>query len=242
MPVKRLDKLVADSACISRKDAKAAIRGGLVAVGGVAVTDPGLNCAPGTPVTLAGRPLCTDAFVYIMLNKPAGVVCATRDRLSETVLELLPAPLRRKGLFPAGRLDKDTEGFVLITDDGRLAHNMLAPKRHVPKTYLVRLDSPCDTARLADAFARGVDIGNGETASAARLTPCKGAADGAPLYSLVIHEGMYHQVKRMFAAFGHKVTELRRVQIGSLALDPALLPGECRALSPDEVQKLLDVQ
>jgi len=233
--VERLDKLVADRLCVSRRDARAMIRQGAVLVNGAAVQTLDHKCAAGDRVTANGAALGLEPLAYIMLNKPAGVVCATRDNLSETVLELLPPQLRRKGLFPAGRLDKDTEGFVLITNDGVLAHRMLAPANHVPKTYLVSLESPVDFAAAAADFARGMDLGEGERTSPAQLLELKAGL----LFALTIHEGMYHQVKRMFARHGARVAALKRTRIGGLELDASLRPGQARPLDAAEVARIL---
>ena len=232
--MERLDKLVADRACVSRRDAKALIRKGVVTVNGRAAS-PEQKCGEKDVVLLEGKQLCLTPLVYLMLNKPAGVVCATRDSACETVLDLLPKPLRRKGLFPAGRLDKDTEGFVLITGDGVFAHRILSPKNHVPKTYLARLDAPVDVPLLTRSFAEGVALGE-DRAGPAQLRLVEDSAQ--PLLELVIYEGIFHQVKRMFALFSREVIYLRRIRIGGLALDPALPPGGCRALSPQELALL----
>lgn len=230
--MERLDKLLADRACISRKDAKALIRRGAVLVNDVIPKSMDQKCAETDEIILEGRRLNLSPFIYIMLNKPQGVVCATRDNGCDTVLDLLPPELLRKGLFPAGRLDKDTEGFVLITDDGMLAHKMLAPKSHVPKTYEVRLDAPADAVTLAGIFAHGMDLGDGDMTSPAELRQTGG--DGM-CFELVIYEGVYHQVKRMFARCGGNVATLRRSKIGGLALDGSLASGEARLLSAAEL-------
>ena len=168
-----------------------------------------------------------------MLNKPAGVVCATRDGLSPTVLALMPDELKRDGLFPAGRLDKDTEGFVLITDDGELAHKMLAPKSHVPKLYYVRLESPL-VENAEESFQEGIVLEDGTSYLPAGLERIN---DKECLVTL--HEGMFHQVKRMFEALDNKVSYLKRVRIGGVELDKSLETGKVRELSDDEVKRLL---
>ena len=167
-----------------------------------------------------------------MLNKPAGVVCATRDGLSETVLQLLPPDLRRHGLFPAGRLDTDTVGFVLITDDGELAHRILSPKNHVPKRYFVRLELPL-SEDAAFVFEQGVDLGEEKCLPAVlqKVSPTE--------CYLTIREGKYHQIKRMFASLENKVTYLKRVSIAGVELDPELFEGQARQLTADEEKALL---
>lgn len=181
-------------------------------------------------VSLSGENIGYKKHLYIMLNKPAGVVTATRDGLSETVMELLPPQLRRQGLFPAGRLDKDTLGFVLITDDGELAHRILSPKSHVPKTYLVRLKEPIspDTGKI---FAEGVDIG--EVCRPAELKIL-----GERECELTVHEGKYHQIKRMFSAVGNEVVYLERLSISGVKLDENLERGQARELTEDEIKRL----
>ncbi len=230
----RLDKLVAHGAGISRKQAAQDIRGSRVLVNGEAVTRPEAHCGEDAIVTLDGRPLATGNRYY-MLNKPAGMVCATRDSKEPTVLELLPSPLRR-GVFPAGRLDKDTEGFVLLTNDGAFAHRVLSPKQRVGKTYRVTLDAPFSLEMLQSAFSQPMDLGDGDVTSPARLHLLQGG--NAPVAQLVIYEGRYHQVKRMFSRFGLTVTALERTAIGGLTLDPDLAPGRWKSLTQEDLDRV----
>ncbi len=225
----RLDKLLAGQGTLSRSQARDLVRSGAVCVDGLPVRLADSKVPPGAVVTVHGRPLQLQPYVYLMMNKPAGVVSASRDGRTKTVVELVPPYLARKGLFPAGRLDKDTTGFVLLTDDGQLAHRLLAPRNHIPKTYIATLDSPV-TPRMAPAFAKGVVLADGSRCLPAQLT-----ALGSHTAQVVLRQGMYHQVKRMFAALGAKVTALERVAIGGLALDPALPPGHCRPLTLQEL-------
>lgn len=236
MPLMRLDKFIASQLTdISRSEVKNLCKRGYICVDGKPARssdikiDPEVSC-----VTVGGREISYKKYLYIMLNKPAGVVCATRDGLSTTVLELLPPELRRSGLFPAGRLDKDTEGFTLITDDGALAHRMLSPKSHVPKKYFVRLDKPLrgDEARL---FSEGIVLEDGTNCLPAELEA--GGAENECF--VIIHQGMYHQVKRMFEAVGNSVVYLKRIMIGGLELDPQLAVGKARELKEFEVEKLV---
>ena len=155
---------------------------------------------------------------------------------SPTVVDLVPPELRRQGLFPAGRLDKDTTGLVIITDDGELAHRILAPKSHVPKVYLARLDSFL-TTEMAEGFSKGIPLGEDGTTLPAELV-----ALDLDLAQVTLREGMYHQIKRMFAFYGAKVMELQRVSMGALALDKNLAPGQCRELSPLEAELLQERQ
>ena len=180
-------------------------------------------------------PLQVREHLYLMLHKPQGVVSATEDRHQPTVVDLVPPELRRKNLFPAGRLDKDTEGFVLITDDGAFAHRILAPKNKLPKRYTAVLDHPLDPAVIGE-FEQGVDIGGGDHTLLAELTILENGAN--PRVSVIICEGMYHQIKRMFERFGYQVIYLKREQIGGLPLDPALPKGACRELTEEELLRL----
>jgi 16S rRNA pseudouridine516 synthase len=167
--------------------------------------------------------------LYLMMNKPLGVVSSTKDPQSSTVLDLLPEKYKRPKLFPAGRLDKYSEGLMILTDDGDFAHRMLSPKHHVPKSYEVEVDAPVVDERLAEVFAKGAYLGGGQTASPARLQIL------SPTSAIVtIHEGLYHQVRRMFDQNGAHVTRLVRVAIGNLSLDPNLKPGQTKILTERE--------
>ncbi len=236
MPFIRLDKFISSQLVeISRSEVKNLCKRGYVCVDGVTARSSDIKIDPEKVcVTVGDREVGYKKNLYIMLNKPAGVVCATRDGLSATVLELLPPELRRSGLFPAGRLDKDTEGFTLITDDGGLAHKMLSPKSHVPKKYFVRLESPLkgDEASL---FADGIVLEDGTKCLPARLE----SGDMENECFVIVHQGMYHQVKRMFETVGNKVVYLKRIMIGGLELDPALDVGKARELEDFEVEKLV---
>ena len=235
----RLDKYISSQkAELSRSMVRELCRKGLVTVNGETVRSSDIHInEDADEIKVSGETVGYRKHIYIMLNKPAGVVCATRDSLSETVLELIPPELRRRGLFPAGRLDKDTEGFVLITDDGALAHRMLSPKSHVPKTYFVRTEYALDP-KLVPSFAEGLAIDGGEVCLPAELT----LSDNAFECRLVIHEGKYHQVKRMFEACGNRVVFLKRISIGSLALDEDLPLGGCLEILHKDVEKLLSAR
>lgn len=228
----RLDKFLSGQLNISRAGAKELIKKRLVTVnGGTAkLYDMKIDAAADT-VCSEGVQLTYRKHVYIMLNKPAGVVCATRDRLSDTVLELIPAEMRRKNLFPAGRLDKDTVGFVLITDDGEFAHNMLSPKKHVDKRYFAALEKPAGPED-AELFASGIVLNGMEKCLPAKLEITE---DPKEVY-ITLREGKYHQIKRMAEAAGNKVVYLKRVSIGGLALDESLNEGECREISRAELE------
>lgn len=233
--MERLDKLLAATGRWSRKEAKALVKAGRVRVAGVLPQGPEDKVTPGTPVTVDGRLVETETFTYLMLHKPAGVVSATEDSRDKTVLDLLPPDLRRRGLFPVGRLDKDTEGLLLLTNDGPLAHRLLSPRRHVDKTYFVRADRPFDGADEA-AFAAGMVLRDGLHCLPARLERLD-----CPEEALVtIQEGKYHQIKRMVASQYKQVVYLKRLSMGALKLDPALEKGAWRYLTPAECAALRD--
>lgn len=228
----RLDKFLSGQLNISRADAKELIKKRLVTVNGGTAKLYDMKIDPdGDRVCSEGIQIGYREHVYIMLNKPAGVVCATRDRLSDTVLELIPAEMRRKKLFPAGRLDKDTVGFVLITDDGEFAHNMLSPKKHVDKRYFAVLEKPARTED-AELFASGMVIDGMEKCLPAKLEITENSKE---VY-ITLREGKYHQIKRMAEAAENKVAYLKRVSIGGLALDESLKEGECREITPEELE------
>lgn len=234
----RLEKLVADAGNYSRKEAKAFIRAGHIAVNGEVICRPEAKASYQDQILMDGAQLDNQAYVYWMLNKPQGVVCATTDAHCRTVLDLVPDQFRRNGLFPAGRLDKDTEGFVLLTNDGAFAHRILAPKTHIPKTYQVRLDQPAAIGQLSAAFAEGVMLDGGDQCSPAQIQMLE--EGNMPLVEVVIYEGMYHQIKRMFWKFSYRVVALKRIKIGALSLDTSLLPGEMREISAKECQLIVD--
>ena len=233
----RLDKLLAGQGMLSRREVKELVRRGRVTVNGAVEKKPETAVDSDVDqVCIDGRPIQVKQYLYLMLHKPQGVVSATQDSKFPTVLDLVPEEYRRKNLFPAGRLDKDTEGFLLITDDGDFAHRILAPKNKLPKRYTAVLDAPLPD-NICEEFAKGVDIGGGDVTSPAELTVLEQGIQ--PRVSVVIYEGMYHQVKRMFERFGSKVIYLKREQIGGLPLDPNLALGTCRELEPQELEQLL---
>ncbi len=229
----RLDKLISSQGSYTRKEAQQLIKDGLVKVDGVTVRDRGFHIDPDkNTVMLDGKPFCVERFVYIMLNKPKGVVSATNDKNVKTVIDLVPDGLKRRNLFPAGRLDMTTTGFVLITDDGDFAHRILSPKNHIEKTYEARLAEPITEAQMK-IVAGGITLGDGTECLPAKL---KRLEDGEnPLIEIKICEGKYHQIKRMFAAAGNGVIELKRTKMGDLPLDENLSEGECRRLSEAEI-------
>lgn len=234
MPTLRLDKFLSNQMNISRNDAKELIKKRLVTVNGVTAKLFDMKIEPEKDsVSAEGKEIKYREHIYIMLNKPTGVVCATRDKLSETVLELIPEELRREGLFPAGRLDKDTVGFVLITDDGGFAHDILSPKKHVDKKYFAVLEKNI-TEHDIELLKSGITIEVGE-----KCLPAEAETAGKQNeIFLTLREGKYHQVKRMAEALGNKVLYLKRISIGGLALDENLKEGECREITKEELTLL----
>lgn len=233
MPLQRLDKLLSDSGHFTRSEARNAIRAGRVRVNGDAVRKPEEKYdAEKDAITVDGEALSCALFRYLMLHKPAGVLSATDDPKQTTVLDLLPPHLRKQGLFPVGRLDKDTTGLLLLTNDGDFAHRVISPKKHVPKRYRATLDGPIGPEDVA-AFAEGLVLADGTQCLPAALERAEGG-EGI----VTVFEGKYHQVKRMFAARGRTVTALHRERIGALWLDEALDPGAFRELRPDELNAI----
>lgn len=237
MSMMRLDRFFSSQQILSRKEIRPLLRAGLIRVNGEPAHAPEQKIDPERDViSLRGELIRYQRYVYLMLNKPKGVVSATDDRTHTTVLDLVPSELWRDGLFPAGRLDRDTTGFVLLTDDGDFAHIMLAPKSHVEKAYEVRLDGPLspDGQRMIE---EGVCLADGTPCQPAGLTLLEDSPQ--PLWEIVIREGKYHQIKRMFGVVGLGVNELKRIRIGGLLLDPALNEGAVRKLTDEEVEKIL---
>ena len=234
MATQRIDKLLASTGRWSRQEAKALIKAGRVLVDGIPAGRGEQKADPSVSrILVDGADLGWQAHTYVMLNKPAGVLTATEDQRQKTVLDLLPEDLRRRGLFLVGRLDKDTEGLLLLTDDGELAHRLLSPKKHVDKVYYARLDQPLAPADCA-AFAEGVVLADG-----ARCRPALLQLLGDGREALItLREGKFHQVKRMTASRGAAVVYLKRLSMGPLALDEALTPGSFRYLTAEEVAKI----
>lgn len=234
--MERLDKLLAGTGKWSRREVKALVRQGLVRVDGrlAASAEDKLDPAAAI-VTVAGETISLCRFTYVMLHKPAGVLTATEDRKQPTVLDLLPPELRRIGLAPVGRLDKDTEGLLLLTNDGELAHRLLSPKYHVDKRYLARVDGELSAAD-AEAFARGMTLGDGLECLPAGLEVLPDR-----VCIVTLREGKFHQVKRMLAARGAPVLYLKRLSMGPLTLDDSLAAGAYRLLRAEEILALYRV-
>lgn len=232
--MERIDKIISVASGVSRSDARALIKKGLVSVNGAVVKNIGLKADEKNDIICSrGEKLCYSKFVYIMMNKPQGVISASEGGSEKTVVDILPDHMKRKNLFPAGRLDKDTTGFVLITDDGDFAHRILSPKNHIPKTYIAELDKPFDDTVIS-AFEQGVELKE-DLCMPAEIC----CVDGDHTKALVtIKQGMYHQIKRMFKKFGITVLGLKRIKMGGLELDEVLKLGECRYITPDELEQI----
>ena len=233
----RLDKYLAERTGMTRSESRKAVTKGRVSIDGAVCRKADTQLDEHTAaVALDGVPLAGAyrKFVYIMLNKPEGVVSASRDKKDTTVVDLVAADFPRRELFPAGRLDKTSTGFVLLTDDGGFAHDILAPKRHVSKTYTVTLDTPL-TEEMRTGFAAGVTLADGTALSPAEVTAL--SPDGLTV-RVMLKQGVYHQIKRMFGVYGAGVNGLHRDAIGGLALDENLAPGQWRELSDDEVAEI----
>ena len=220
----RLDKLLTQSGLYSRSEARELIRSGRVSVDGETLRRPEVKAAEDAAVFVDGEEVCCSLCRYFMLNKPAGVLSATDDRSQPTVLDLLPREIRALGLFPVGRLDKDTTGLLLLTNDGGFAHRVISPKHGVVKTYLAVTASPVD-AEDVRAFREGITLADGTHCLPAVLEPLDGCR-----CRVLVSEGKYHQVKRMLAACGKPCTALERTAVGALELDPELPRGGWREL------------
>lgn len=232
--LQRLDKIIASRTLYSRREVQDLIKKGLVRVNGISVRDRGAKIDDeNDSVSVNGETLKNERFVYLMLNKPKGVVSATNDPRTKTVIDLVPDEYKGRNLFPAGRLDITTTGFVLITDDGDYAHRILSPKNHIEKTYEARLAESV-TEKQLDEVARGINLKDGTQCRPAKLRVLEQGDN--PLVEIKICEGKYHQIKRMFAAAGNGVIELKRTRMGGLPLDSSLNEGECRPLTPQEVE------
>lgn len=225
----RLDKFLCDMELGTRSEVKTFIKKGLVLVNGQVVKNPDYKIIPGEHEVVCNGQSCTyQQFYYYMLHKPAGVITATKDDTQKTVMSLLGEDCR-KDLFPVGRLDKDTEGLLLITNDGELSHNLLSPKKHVPKTYLVEIPQKLSESQI-EALEKGVDIGDDKPTLPATVEVVKDTQ-----IHLTIGEGRYHQVKRMLLAVGSEVLYLKRISFGVLSLEETLEKGQYRALTEEEI-------
>jgi len=231
----RLDKYLAEMGAGTRKEIGKAVRAGRVTVNGQTVKNAAMQVTAEDEVSMDGVPVEYEEYVYYMLNKPAGVISATEDARERTVLDLI-SERQRKGLFPVGRLDRDTEGLLLITNDGGLAHRLLSPRHHVDKVYYARLDGPVGEAEKA-LFAQGLKVDETLTALPAELEILEPATE----VRVTIREGKFHQVKRMFEAVGREVLYLKRLSMGPLALDESLPKGDYRRLTAEEESAIMNI-
>jgi len=234
MSLIRLDKYLADVGQGTRTEVKQKLKLGRVRVNGETTKKPDTKINPDVDeVSMDGKKLCFEEFQYYMLYKPAGVVSATKDTKEKTVVQLIDGE-KRRDLFPVGRLDKDTEGLLIITDDGVLANNLLAPGKHVEKTYYANIEGIV-TDETVKSFMEGLDIGDDKKTLPARLVILESGTNGESKVEITITEGRYHQVKRMFQAVGMKVKYLKRLSMGKLILDPGLDIGGYRKLTDEEI-------
>ena len=232
--MERLDKILSATGKWSRREVKLLVKQGRILVDGRPAAAPEQKVDPATmEITVDGTDIGYRRFTYLMLHKPAGVLSAVEDKRQQTVLDLLPQELQRQGLSPVGRLDKDTEGLLLLTNDGDLTHRLLSPRYHVDKVYYARVEGPLEPSDC-EAFAAGMTLGDGLECMPAGLQIL------SPDEALVtLQEGKFHQVKRMFHAVGSEITFLERVKFGSLRLDRTLERGEWRYLTDEEIRALL---
>lgn len=233
MGLKRLDKLIALNCNVSRKEARTLIKDAAVTVNGRCVLRAEeLVDVETDDIAVKGYNFTAKEHIYIMLNKPQGVISATNDPRKETVIDIIPPELKRRSLFPCGRLDRDTTGLLIITDDGAFAHRIMSPSHHVYKTYEAVLKEPISASDAA-LLESGITLADGTECLPAKVKAF--TFGGAPAAEIKIKEGKYHQVKRMFAALGNHVEHLRRTRIGALQLDPDLAEGDCRELTAEEL-------
>lgn len=232
----RLDKVLSNFGFGSRSEIKKLAREGLIRVDGSIIKDASIHVDPeNNRIEVGGTFLNYRRFIYIVMNKPAGVISATADNKHKTVIDLLPEEFTCFDLFPAGRLDIDTEGMLLLTNDGQMAHELLSPRKHVDKRYYALIEGVV-TDEDIKRFVEGVVLDDGYKTMPAELEIIKSGTHSE--IELTLHEGKFHQVKRMFEAIGKKVVYLKRIRIGGLQLDDTLRPGECRELTSEEVTLL----
>ena len=230
--MERIDKVISNQTGYSRKDVKDLIKKNRIRVNDFIVNEPDYKVDSNKDrILLDGKELTIQKYIYLVLNKPKGYVSATEDKNDLTVLDLVPEEYRHRNLFPAGRLDKDTTGLMIITDDGEFAHNILSPKKHVKKTYLVEIDIPL-TEKMVEECKKGILLNDGVCQSA----ELKIIDSNQGLITLT--EGRYHQIKRMFGCLKAKVINLKRISMGEFYLPEDLEEGNIRELTPEELQKI----
>jgi 16S rRNA pseudouridine516 synthase len=239
MPLLRLDKIISDMGFASLRDVKSLVKNGRVLIDGSVAASPDAKYDTAlVRITVDGEAVLYRQFRYIMMNKPDGLICATEDKHERTVLELLDERTKRQELFTVGRLDKDTEGLLLLTNDGELTHMLLSPKKHVPKTYLAKIMGRVSEQDV-EAFKMGVTLEDGYKTMASQLEILEGGI--ISLVEVTIYEGKFHQVKRMFQAVGKEVIYLKRISMGELKLDETLKPGDFRELNEKE-RKIIGIE
>ena len=237
MPIQRLDKLLSSTGYCTRKEAAAEIKRGAVSVDGTVYKDPSYKTDPQQAcVMYQGERIGYQQFVYLMLHKPLGVLSAREDKEQKTVMDLLPPHYRARGVFPMGRLDKETSGLLILTDDGVLSHAVLSPKHHVDKVYLAQADGVL-TQEDVQAFASGITLRDGTKCRPAELEILR-VENGISFVKVTLHEGKYHQVRRMLASRSAPVITLERIAEGPLTLDETLQPGAWRELTQQELEAL----
>ncbi|MFT8350239.1 pseudouridine synthase [Clostridium saccharoperbutylacetonicum] len=235
--MERLDKIISNLGYGSRKDVKSFAKKGIIDVDGVIVKDNGMLVDPEKSIIkINGEQILYRKYIYLMMNKPNGVISATHDNKDETVIDLLELEHQVFEPFPVGRLDKDTVGLLLLTNDGELNHRLIAPKWHVDKVYYAKIDKKVDEKDIV-AFKNGVTLDDGYKCIEAKLEILSNCDDGSDI-RVTIQEGKYHQVKRMFEAVDKEVVYLKREEFGGLLLDPTLEEGEYRELTDDELSLL----
>ena len=227
----RIDKFLVSQGVGTRREVQQLVKNGSVKLNDIAVKKPDAKVIPEKDVIFVnGKKISYMKNIYIVMNKPAGVISATEDKSERTVIDILPDNLKRKDLFPAGRLDKDTTGLLIITDDGDFAHRMLSPKKHVNKRYLAVLSGEVTDEMILN-FKNGIKFNDGTLCKPAKLT----VQEDRHIAEVVISEGKFHQVKKMFITQGLEVLKLKRLQIGGFVLPPELSEGDCRLMSEDEI-------
>lgn len=235
--MERLDKIISNLGYGSRKDVKTFVKKGLIEVDGVIAKDNGMSVDPEkSSIKINGEEILYRKYIYLMMNKPDGVISATQDSKDETVIDLLEIDHQAFEPFPVGRLDKDTVGLLLLTNDGELNHRLISPKWHVDKIYYAMINKKVDESDI-EKFKKGIVLDDGYKCMEAKLEIISSSDEGSEI-RITIQEGKYHQVKRMFEAVGKKVTYLKREEFGGLKLDEELEEGEYRELTDDELMIL----
>ncbi len=233
--MERLDKIIASQGKYSRKEVKKLVQAKKVEIDGIVAKNSDMKIDEKSAIIkIDGKELEIKKYIYLILNKPQGYVSATEDKNDKTVLELVPEEYQNRGLFPAGRLDKDTTGLMILTNDGKFAHNILAPKKHVKKCYEVEIDIPV-TEEMVEKFANGIKLNDGECKTSKLIITGENTA------IVELTEGRYHQIKRMFGCCKAKVIKLNRISMGNLKLPEDLKQGKCRELTEEELKKTFEI-